>query len=81
MIRIVYLAFLLLILPLSCRESSHQQPGGGLDPDPVKPLALIENDDVLIPNEESRDAASKRVSDYFNRRARYNGFNGTVLLQ
>jgi len=77
MIRFVYLAILFLILPLSCRELT-QQPGGGEEPNPVEPI-VFSGEELLVPNREAREAAAKRLDDYFKRRAKYNGFNGTVL--
>lgn len=77
MIRFVYLSILFLILPLSCREIT-QQPGGAEEPNPVEPVEVA-GENLLVPNKTAREAAVKRLDDYFKRRAKYNGFNGTVL--
>jgi len=77
MIRFVYLSIIFLILPLSCRETT-QQPGGAEEPNPVEPVELAAAD-LLVPDKAAREAAAERLDNYFKRRAKYNGFNGTVL--
>lgn len=75
---LVYLAFFFLFIPQACHEVGDQQPGGGIEINPEEPSALpAEN--LLIPDAESRRFASERLDEFFSKRARYNGFNGTVL--
>lgn len=77
MMRYVYLAIIFLILPLSCGELSQNQGGGEESNSPEPESSLSEN--LLIPDGNSRKEAVKKIDEYFTRRFKYNGFNGTVL--
>jgi len=79
--RIIYIALVLLLIPLACQDDSHhdnQQPGGAMDPVELTPAPEpVVHSGVPILSE--RKAAAKRLDRYFTRRSKYNGFNGTVL--
>lgn len=75
--RLFYPLLFLLILPLSCKEII-QEPGGAIEPNPEMPSS-IDTDNEVNPNVEAPKLAVSRVDNFFTKRSKYHGFNGTVL--
>ena len=75
--RLFYPLLLLLILPLSCKEIN-QEPGGAIEPNPEMP-SWTDTDNEVDPLVEAPELAVSRLDDFFTKRNKYHGFNGTVL--
>ena len=75
--RLLIPILLVLLFPLACTEV-HQEPGGSIDPSPEMPSWSSMGDEA-VPTSETPELAVSRLDNYFTRRSKYHGFNGTVL--